>query len=497
MTSQTAHQDHSPARDTYKWKALLTVALGTIMATMDASITNIAFPVLTKVFQADLTTVVWVTVAYILVSTSTMLIIGKIGDLMGRKRIYALGMGIFTLGLLACSVAQTVGQLIFFRALQAVGAAMTVSTSTAIVTEAFPRNEVGRGIGFLGMSVSVGFMIGPILGGFLLDWMDWRSIFYVRAPVSLVGFILAIFLLKMDKVRGGGIKLDLMGTLTSSAGIFLFVFGVSQIGQYGLSSYRAYLIVGLGLIFLFLFILVERQAKDPIVDLALFKNQVFSSAMWALLLTFVAAPPYILVMPFYLIQGRVMNPAQAGMLMAVTSMVTMVIGPLSGTLSDRYGPFKFSAIGAGAIGAAYGLMFAFDVQTPLTFIIPVLFLLGIGIGSFHPSNNSIIMGAVTRDHLGMASALIATQRQVGIAVGMAVTGTFFSARMIIHKAVLYQEGVSAASAVSLSIPPAFHDVLVLAISLQCIVFLLCFIRGKKAASRAGKYHSGNGDNDAS
>jgi MFS family permease len=109
-------------------------------------------------------------------------------------------------------------------------------------------------------------------------------------------------------------------------------------------------------------------------------------------------------MPFYLIQGRVMNPAQAGMLMAVTSMVTMVIGPLSGALSDRYGPFKFSAIGAGAIGAAYGLMFAFDVQTPLTFIIPVLFLLGIGIGSFHPSNNSIIMGAVTRDHLGTASA---------------------------------------------------------------------------------------------
>jgi len=176
-------------------------------------------------------------------------------------------------------------------------------------------------------------------------------------------------------------------------------------------------------------------------------------------------------------------------------MVTMVIGPLSGSLSDRYGPLKFSAIGAGAIGAAYGLMFAFDVQTPLTFIILVLFLLGIGIGSFHPSNHSIIMGAVTRDHLGMASALIATQRQVGIAVGMAVTGTFFSARMIMHKAVLYQEGVSEASAVPLSIPSAFHDVLILAISLQCIVFLLCVIRGKKAASRAGKHNGGNGDND--
>ena len=486
MTSETAHQDHSPAQDTYKWKALLTVALGTMMATMDASITNIAFPVLTKVFQADLTTVMWVTVAFVLVSTSSMLIIGKIGDLMGRKRIYALGMGIFTLGLVVCSLAHTIGQLIFFRTLQAVGAAMTISTSTAIVTEAFPRNEVGRGIGFLGMSVSVGFILGPILGGFLLDWLDWRSIFYVRAPVSLMGFFLALFLLKMDQVRGGGIKLDLLGTLTSSAGIFLFVFGVSQIRQHGLSSSRVHLILGLGMIFLILFILVERQARDPIVDLGLFKNQVFSSAMWALFLTFVAAPPYILIMPFYLIQGRLMNPAQAGMLMAVTSMVTMVIGPLSGTLSDRHGPFRFSAIGAGAIGAAYGLMFAFDVQTPLTFLIPVLLLLGIGIGSFHPSNNSIVMGAVARDRLGTASALIATLRQVGIAAGMAVTGTFFSARLIVHKSMLHQEGLSAASVESLSIPQAFHDALILAICLQCIVFVLCFVRGKKASSRAGK-----------
>jgi EmrB/QacA subfamily drug resistance transporter len=484
MSSETAREDNSHAQDTYKWKALVTVALGTMMVTIDASITNIAFPALTEVFHADLTTVMWVTVIFILVSTSSMLIIGKIGDLMGRKRIYALGMGIFTLGLVVCSMAQTIGQLIFFRALQAVGAAMTISTSTAIVTEAFPGNEVGRGIGFLGMSVSVGFIIGPILGGFLLNWLDWRSIFYVRAPISLAGFLLAFFLLKRDQMRGGDIKLDLMGTLTSSAGIFLFVFGISQIRRYGLSSPWVNLIVGLGLVFVILFILVERRAEDPIVDLGLFKDQVFSSAMWALFLTFVAAPPYILIMPFYLIQGRLMNPAQAGMLMAVTSIVTMVVGPLSGTLSDRYGPYRFSAMGAGAIGAAYGLMFVFDVGTSLTFLIPVLLLLGIGIGSFHPSNNSIIMSAVNMDRLGTASALIATLRQVGIAVGMAVTGTFFSARLIVHKAMLYREGVSGSSAESLSIPPAFHDALILAICFQCIAFVLCFVRGRIASSRA-------------
>lgn len=464
-------------QNTYKWKALITVALGSMMATMDASITNIAFPVLTRVFQADLTTVVWVTVAYVLVSTSSMLIIGKIGDLMGRKRIYALGMGIFTMGLLACSLAQTVGHLIFFRTFQAVGAAMTISTSTAIVTEAFPKNEVGKGIGFLGISVSVGFIIGPILGGGLLDWLDWRAIFYVRAPIGLVGFSLALLLLKRDRTRKGGSKLDFIGTLTSSGGIFLFVFGVSQIRDYGLTSPRVHVIVGLGLVLLILFVLVERQAHDPIVDLSLFKNKVFSSAMWALFLTFVAAAPYILIMPFYLIQGRNMSPSRAGMLMAVTSLVTMVVGPLIGSLSDRFGPFKFSAVGAGAIGVAYGLMFIFEVETPLTAIVSVLIIMGVGIGSFHPPNNSIIMGSVSRDHLGTASALIATQRQVGIAVGMAVTGTFFSARLVLHQSLLQQRSVAEASAVSGSVPPALHDVLFLAVALQSIVFLLCFVRG--------------------
>ena len=155
MSNELEAGQKVPEVDRYKWKALSTVAIGTLMATMDASITNIAFPALTEVFQAELTTVVWVTVAYILVSTSSMLIIGRIGDIMGRKRIYVAGMGIFTLGLLACAMAMSVGQLIFFRTLQAIGAAMTVSTSTAIVTEAFPRNEVGKGIGFLGINLEI------------------------------------------------------------------------------------------------------------------------------------------------------------------------------------------------------------------------------------------------------------------------------------------------------------------------------------------------------
>ena len=458
-----------------KWKTLLTVAMGTLMATMDASITNIAFPALTRVFSAELTTVMWVSVAFLLVSTSCMLIIGKISDVVGRKRIYVVGIAVFTLGLLTCALAQSIGQLIFFRALQAIGAAMTISCGTAIVTEAFPPNQVGKGLGSLGVSVSLGFIAGPILGGLLLDWLDWRSIFYVRIPLGLAALLMATLFLKKDESQHGEIRLDVLGTLTSSAGIFLFVFGLSQMRTHGPASFAVHLLVGLGLASLLLFVLVERRARDPIVDPSLFKNKVFSSAIWGLFLHFVGAPSYILIIPFYLMLGLHLVPSEAGLLMATTSVTTMVFGPMSGWLSDRFGPVRFAAIGATATALAYVCMLGFDLQSTVGSIAPVFVLLGVGAGTFQPANNSIIMGAASRERLSTASALIATYRHVGIAVGMAVTGTLFSAGTESFHQALTRQGIDTAYASELAIPLAFHDVLLLSIFINVMVLILCLL----------------------
>jgi len=458
-----------------KWKILLTVAMGSIMATMDASITNISFPVLTRVFNAELTTVMWVSVAFVLVSTSCMLIIGKMSDHLGRKRIYVVGIALFTLGLVICALAQSIGQLIFFRALQAVGAAMAIACGTAIVTEAFPPNEVGKGLGSLGISVSLGFIAGPILGGLLLDWLDWRSIFYIRIPLGLVALLMAILFLKKDEPQQGEIRLDLLGTLTSSAGIFLFVFGFSQMKTYGPGSFVVHLLVGLGILLILLFVLIERRARNPIVDPSLFRNKVFSSAIWGLFLHFVGAPPYILIIPFYLMLGLHLAPSHAGLLMAATSVTTMVFGPVSGWLSDRFNPVWFAAIGAAAAAVAYVFMLGFDLQSTVGSIAPVFVLLGIGVGTFQPSNNSIVMGTASREHLSTASALIATQRQVGIAVGMAVVGTLFSARTESFHQALLREGMEATRASEMAIPLAFHDVLLLSIVINVLVVILCLL----------------------
>jgi MFS family permease len=239
--------------------------------------------------------------------------------------------------------------------------------------------------------------------------------------------------------------------------------------------------MGLGTLSLILFILLERRAEDPIVDLSLFKNRVFNIATWSLFLIFVAYPVFILIMPFYLMQGIGLTPSAAGLLMAVTSMTSIFVGPISGWLSDRFGPAWFKTLGAGATVVSFTLMRGFDLQTQVTAIIPLLILHGVGIGMFQPPNNSTIMGAVARDRLGTASALIATLRQVGISLGMAMAGTVFSARRVIYQSALNRQGLEAGHSAKLSIPPAFQDVLLLAILIGSLVVLLSIIPGKKRA----------------
>ena len=341
--------EESLHNESYKWKALAPTAMGMFMATMDVSITNIAFPILIEALHTDLPTVVWVTLAFTLVGTSSMLVLGKISDHVGRKRIYSIGMCVFTAGMGACAVAQTIGQLLVFRVVQAIGAAMTISTSTAIVTEAFPAKETGKGIGLLGMFVSLGFITGPVLGGVLLSWLDWRSLFYVRVPLGVLTCAMSFALLKKDTVQERKMSIDFTGALLSSFGFFALILGVSQIKTLEALSPLVYLLVGLGLLSLILFVFHERRAPDPIVDFSLFKNRIFSTATWSLFLIFVSAPPFILIIPFYLMEGIGLTPFSAGILISVNSMTTIISGPVSGSLSDRFGPFWFSVLGGGAI----------------------------------------------------------------------------------------------------------------------------------------------------
>ncbi len=454
---ESVRNESSSGDPYYKWKAMVTVALGTMMGTMDASITNISFPILTRAFDVTITTIVWVSLAYILTSTSLLLVLGRAGDLLGRKRIYLAGILIFTLGLALCSLSQNVVQLIVFRVIQAVGSAMAISCGSAIVTEAFPENERGMGLGFLGVSVSAGLISGPVLGGFLLGWLHWRSIFYVRIPFGLIVLIMALAFLKKDESSKEKIRFDLLGMLTSSAGLACLMVGVNQLNRFGLKSPVFALTIGLGLLSFGVFILVEYRAADPIVDLSLFRNRVFSSSLGGLFLIFLTYSVYILLMPFYLLQAIGMTPTQAGVIMTVVSMTAIFVGPISGWLSDRWGQVWFATLGAIATIISFWLIRGFDLESRIVDIVPALVLAGLGMGMFQSPNHSSIMGAVSSDRLGTASAMIAMFRQVGISMGMAVAGTIYTARMIHHMAKLNRTGIEKVLANRQAIALSFSD----------------------------------------
>ena len=473
------YQEKRPGALNYKWKAMIIVALGTAMGAMDASITNISFPILTKTFGVSVTTIVWVSLAYILTSTSLMLILGRAGDQLGRKKIYMIGILIFTLGLVLCAVSQNVVQLILFRVIQAVGSAMLMSCGSAIITEAFPENERGLGLGILAVSVSAGLISGPVLGGLLLGWFHWRSIFYVRIPIGLIVLLMAILFLKVDQKREEKVSFDLLGMLFSSVGLAALMVGVNQLSRSGVQSVFFSLSMALGVLSLAIFVFVERRAKDPIVDLSLLKNRVFSSALGGLFVMFLTYSVYILLMPFYLLKALGMAPSKAGVLMTVVSMIAIFVGPISGWLSDRFGQVWFATLGAFLTVLSFWLMTGFSLNSRVIDIVPALALAGLGMGMFQSPNSSSIMGAVEKDRLGTASAMISTFRQVGISLGMALAGTIYSIQMAYHQANLKQQGIEELDAGRRAIALSFNDSFYVSAIAMSVVVVLAILTWQK------------------
>ena len=356
----------------YKWKVLATITLGTVMGAMDFSMVNLAFPKLTEVFHTSIDVVLWVTLAFTLSNTSLLLIVGRIGDLIGRKRLYIAGEIIFNCGILACAFSKSIGQLIGFRIVLGVGASMIFSSGPALLADAFPPKDLGKGMGILNASISAGFIIGPVVGGLLLNWIDWRSIFYVRLPFGVLATAMSMALLRPDRIKPKRIRFDKFGMLFSVLGLFLLVFGVNQVSRLGLYNTTVYLLVGSGLILLILFVIVEQRVAEPILDFSLFRNRLFSFFSLSLFVFFIAVPIFVLILPFFFMDGLGLDPSQSGLLIAISSVISIAVGPISGVLSDRYGEVWLASLGVGIVIVAYNLVRIFDTSASVLTLVPVL-----------------------------------------------------------------------------------------------------------------------------
>ncbi|GFO98136.1 EmrB/QacA subfamily drug resistance transporter [groundwater metagenome] len=409
----------------YKWRAMFVVSVGVFMATLDGSIVNIALPTLTRYFNTDIATIVWVIVSYLLTITALLLTLGRLSDMYGKKPVFTAGLAIFTIGSALCSLSASVVQLIAFRMVQGVGAAMIMANGPAIITGAFPHTERGKALGLIGTVVGIGYMVGPVLGGFLIDWAGWQSIFYINIPVGIFGIAYASKVLMKDELHQGQ-KFDIKGAVFMFISVTALMLGITEGQELGWGSFVIIGLFILFVVFLLLFLRVEAAASQPMVDLSLFRNRVYSASNLSGFLSFVAMFSVIFLTPFYMVEILGFSTKEVGMALIAVPIVLGLVSPLSGWIYDRTNSLLPGSLGIAITSVALYLMGNLGRDSGFWDIVLLLAMVGIGMGMFQSPNNTIIMGSVPKSRLGIASGLLAMVRNLGMVTGTAISGAVFN-----------------------------------------------------------------------
>lgn len=411
-----------------KWTVLGITAIGAFMATLDASVVNISLPKISLSFHVPLSgTVEWVIIAYLLVIASLLLTLGRLSDILGRKPLWVMGVGIFTASSMLCGVAPSLGYLVAFRALQGVGAAMIMAISPAMITRAFPSTERGRALGLIGMVVAAGTSAGPAIGGVVTHALSWRWIFYINVPIGIVGIIASLRLLKERRHPGGGNqRFDPLGALLLSIGVAALLLAMSFGQELGWGSISVVGLFAATFFALAAFIIHERRVTEPIVEFTLFQNRLFTAAIVSSFLSFLALFAVVFLMPFYLEELLGLSPRDAGLLLTAVPATIALVAPVSGWLSDRIGSRVLSSLGL-AVGSV-GLWFLSNLtpqETTFGVVWPLV-VTGFGQALFQSPNNSAILGSVPPHRLGIASGFLATVRVLGQSSSVALAGAIFT-----------------------------------------------------------------------
>ncbi len=294
------------------------------MSALDGSVVNTVLPVLRRSFQSDIATIEWVVTVYLLTLSGLLLGFGRLGDLRGHKRVYLTGFGFFLLGSALCGLARSAGMLIGFRALQALGAAMLSANSPALLTRNFPASERGRALGVQAMMTYLGLTVGPSLGGWMATALGWRSVFYINVPVAFLAIVLSARLIPADVGNVRNERFDVLGGGLFLAGLISLLLGLNVGHEWGWTSARVLGLLAAAFLLLTVFVLVELRQVSPMLDLRLFSHPVFRAAVVCAVLNYIGIYGLIFLMPFYLIQGRGLTAAAAGLILTAQPLVMAV-----------------------------------------------------------------------------------------------------------------------------------------------------------------------------
>lgn len=460
-----------------KWLVLSLVAVGIFMSTLDGSIVNVALPTIMTELGVPLTTIKWVVVIYLLTISSLLLFFGRLSDIRGRRWVYSRGLAVFSLGSLLCGLSPGATWLIISRALQGVGAAMIMACTPALVVDVFPLQERGRALGMVGTVVAGGLTMGPALGGILLQFFPWRVIFYINVPVGAAAAAATIMLLKGGPETVSREPIDWLGTILLIVCFPALLTTLSRGGEWGYTSPQTLSLICVFVVCLLLLIVAETRTRYPVVEPSLFSVRLFSVSIAAAVTLFISLFTLSFMMPFYLVNPAGFPMAKTGGILVIPFFFLFIGAPIAGTLSDKIGSRLLCTLGMSFM--AFSLL-SFSLMPASTNIWPVawrLALAGIGTATFTSPNSAAAMSAVTQQRRGIAAALVATARNLGMVFGVAAAAVIFNASF--QKASggqslqNYHPGMEAAFMI------AFHHAMLWGAAVAAFGAMLSALRGKE------------------
>lgn len=405
--------------------AMVGVNLMVLMATLDMSIVNIALPTFTRELGTDFATVQWIMLSYILVIAGCLLSVSRLGDMKGKKVIFSSGLVVFTVASLLCGLAPDAPWLIAFRALQGVGAAMSQALGIAIVTEIAPPGTRGRAIGFIGGTVSLGLMLGPSVGGMLIGTVGWRAIFLINVPIGILAyFMVRRYMPALPPVRAGQ-RFDIPGALASLVALVTYSLGMTLGQKFGFETTGPIVLLSTAVASFLAFVAIELKAREPMIDLGLFKNALFSLNLIMAVLVFISGAGGF-IMPFYLQYAQGYPVDKVGLFMIIIPASMGLTAPFAGALSDRINPRLISFVGILVMIGGCLAISTIAPDTPWWGFLLRAAPFGLGIGIFQAPNNSSIMGAAPKDRLGVVSGLLNYSRVFGQSSGLPLVGAVFT-----------------------------------------------------------------------
>jgi EmrB/QacA subfamily drug resistance transporter len=414
--------DDPVGNGTSKGVVLLVATTAAFIFPFMGSAVNIALPSLGKELSLDAVMLGWIATAYLLSSATLLIPFGRIADIYGRKKIFTCGIVIFTLSSLFCGMASSVTMLISCRIFQGIGGAMLAGTGVALLTTVFPVNERGKVLGINVAATYIGLSLGPVLGGVLTQHLGWRSIFFLSALLGLAVIGVVLWKLKGEWTGAKGERFDFAGSVIYVLGLVALVYGFTLLP----AMLGVWLILG-GIIGLSAFIRWEMRTRSPVLDISLFRNsKAFTFSNLAALINYSATFAVSFLISLYLQYLKGFNPQGAGLILVAMPAMQAIFSPLAGRLSDRIEPRLIASAGMALTTVGLIIFIFLNEETSLELIIGNLILIGFGFALFSSPNTNAVMSSAPKTAYGVASATLATMRQVGMAFSMGVAMLMFA-----------------------------------------------------------------------